>query len=57
MLSIIPNMLDSKLACDRLDKYTMQVQGLYMRLYTRNAPNSKCLGQQNCMRLIANVRV
>ena len=32
MLSTIPKMLDSKLACDCSDIYAMQVQGSYMCL-------------------------
>ena len=37
MLSTIAKMLDSKLACDRLDICAMQVQGSYMRLYVKCA--------------------
>ena len=37
MLSTIPKMLDSKLACDRSDICAMQVQGSYMRLYVKCA--------------------
>ena len=37
MLSTIPKMLDSKLACDSSDICAMQVQGSYMHLYTKYA--------------------
>ena len=37
MLSTIAKMLDSILACDRLDICAMQVQGSYMRLYVKCA--------------------
>ena len=37
MLSTIPKILDSKLACDRSDICAMQVQGSYMRLYVKCA--------------------
>ena len=56
MLLTIPKILDAKLACDHSDICATQVQGSYMHLHARNAPN-KCLGQQNYMRLIVNVRL
>ena len=37
MLSIIPKMLDSKLACDHSDIRAMQVQSLYLHLYVKCA--------------------
>ena len=37
ILLTIPKMLDSKLACDHTDICTMQVHGLYIRLYAKCA--------------------
>ncbi len=34
----------------------IEVKG-HICAYTRNAPNSECLGQQNGMRLIANMHL
>ena len=56
IMSTLPKMLDSKLAYDAHISVLCKLKGR-IYTYTQNAPQSKCLGQQNCMCLIANVHL
>ena len=62
MLSTIPKMLDSKLACDLSDICAMQVQGSYMCLYVKCAvqrvlrPTKPCALNSEC-ELISDMRL
>ena len=59
MLSTIPKMLDSKLAydCSYICTNSLCKSKVRIYAYTQNEPHSEYLGQQNCICLIANVRL